>query len=102
MSDTFKTVVIAAVMGSMMMLGGALVGNNQPLNVDVSVPDSAGLSGVTNYDELSLQDASGTTTLTLTSATLGGCLAIEQADGSGSGFFFVDSTGSWATSTSCE
>ncbi len=46
-------------------------------------------------------ETSGTSTVTIEAKTaaLGGCVAIEQSDGSGYGYFTVTSGGNWATST---
>lgn len=70
----------------------------------LSSDGGSSFGGVTNYDEIALQDASGTTTLSiLGNSTSGGCIEIEASDASDIFYMTVDSTGNWATSTSdCE
>lgn len=64
---------------------------------------SADTTTITN--PWTFEESRGTTTVTVQSVTasVGGCLAVEQRDGSGYGYFSVKANGDWATSTaSCD
>jgi hypothetical protein len=61
--------------------------------------DSLGSNATTITNPWTFAEPTGTTTVTIQSTSVGGCLAIEQSDGSGYGYFTADSTGSLATTT---
>lgn len=52
MNESFKTVAIAFFAASVMLVGGWLVGGNQPVNVTVVMPEDIKVSGLTNFDEM--------------------------------------------------
>lgn len=58
-----------------------------------------GADATTVTNPWTFAEPTGTTTVTISSTSVGGCLAIEQSDGSGYGYFVADSTGSLATTT---
>ena len=59
-----------------------------------------GSNATTITNPWTFAEPTGTTTVTIQSTGVGGCLAIEQSDGSGYGYFTADSNGSLATTTS--
>lgn len=63
-----------------------------------------GNNATTVENPWTFQEATGTSTITVQSKASGkgGCLAVEQNDGSGYGYFIANSTGNLATTSTCD
>lgn len=59
-----------------------------------------GTDATTISNPWTFEETTGTTTVTIQSVGVGGCIALEQQDGSGYAYFIADATGSLATTTS--
>jgi len=79
--------IVAIVLVAISLASGGTVGN-------------LGASATTITNPWTFAEPTGTTTVTISSTNVGGCIVIEQMDGSGYGYFTADATGSLATTTS--